>query len=304
MILLIALLFLAVAVVALAQAVTAGRTRRHERLAQIGAYGFSATAPPVATASAGRHEQLDRLATRLGNWLTSRLDPERVTEMRRTLYAAGIYNTSTRQFFGYRALATIALLLFWIWLSIVGGASAPAALLGIIAAGVIGWVGPTFVVKRRAAARLDQVDYELPELVDLLVTAVEGGLAFTAALQLASRSFEGPLGRGAADRAERTGDGTDRDPGADEHARPDRHAGDADVRAGPRPGREPRRLHRQDPPRHRDRDAQPAPPRREERAHKAAVKILFPLVFLIFPSLFIIILGSAFMSLTNSLTGG
>jgi tight adherence protein C len=302
-ILLIALLFLAVAVVALAQTVTAGRARRHARLAQIGAYGFAATAPPVATATAGRHDQLDRLATRLGNWLTSRLDPERVTEMRRTLYAAGVYNTSTRQFFGYRALATIALLLFWIWLSIVSGASAPAALLGIVAAGVMGWVGPTFVVKRRAAARLDQVDYELPELVDLLVTAVEGGLAFTAALQLASRSFEAPLGdelRLALKEQEMGLTATQAL--TNMLGRIDTPAMRTFVQAlvqGENLGVSTGKILRDIATEMRSRRRHAA----EERAHKAAVKIIFPLVFLIFPSLFILILGAAFTSLYHALGG-
>ncbi|MGZ4413614.1 MAG: type II secretion system F family protein [Gaiellaceae bacterium] len=304
MILLIALLFVAVAVVALARAFTVGRTRRRERLAQIGTYGFMPTAPLSAPAGDGRHEQLDRLATRLGNWLASRLDPERVTEMRRTLYAAGIYNTSARQFFGYRALATIALLIAWIWLSIVGGASAPAALLGIAAAGVIGWVGPSFVVKRRAAARLDQVDYELPELVDLLVTAVEGGLAFTAALQLASRSFEGPLGEELRIALNEQQMGlTATQALTNMLGRIDTPAMRAFVQAlvqGENLGVSTGKILRDIAHEMRGRRRSAA----EERAHKAAVKIIFPIVFLIFPSLFILILGAAYTTLSHAFTGG
>jgi tight adherence protein C len=303
-ILLIALILFAVAVAAVSQAVTIGRARRRERLAQIGAYGFAATAPLVAPSPPERHEQLDRLATRLGNWVASHLDPERVTETRRTLYAAGIYNTSARQFFGYRALATIGLLILWIWISVVGGAGAPAALLGIIAAGAIGWVGPSFVVKRRAKARLDQVDYELPELVDLLVTAVQGGLAFTAALQLASQSFEGPLGAELrlALNEQRMGL-TATQALSNMQGRIDTPAMRTFVQAlvqGENLGVSTGKILRDIAGEMRSRRRSAA----EERAHKAVVKIIFPIVFLIFPSLFILILGSAFTTMSHALHGG
>jgi hypothetical protein len=103
-VLLIALVFVVAAVVSLGQAVAAGRTRKQERLAQIGTYGRSASAPAATTAATeSRHEQLDQLATKIGGWFASRLDPE--TEMRRTLYAAGCTDFGP-EVFGYRALVT------------------------------------------------------------------------------------------------------------------------------------------------------------------------------------------------------
>jgi tight adherence protein C len=303
LVLLIALLFVAVAVVSLVRALSVGRARRSERIAQIGSYGGFSTTAATAPDTSRRHERLDRIATSLGDRIMSRIDPERETEMRRTLYAAGLYNTSARKFFGYRALATVSLLALWIWVTLVGHTTAPYALVGIVAAGAVGWIGPSFMVKRRATSRLDQIDYELPELVDLLVTAVEGGLAFTAALQLASRSFEGPLGDELRIALSEQQMGlTATQALTNMLGRIDTPAMRTFVQAlvqGENLGVSTGRILRDIATDMRSRRRHAA----QERAHKASVKILFPLVFLIFPSLFIIIVGAALVSIGHTLSG-
>ena len=58
-----------------------------------------------------------------------------------------------------------------------------------------GWYRPFVVLDRRRAKRHDEIDHELPELIDLLVVSVEAGLSFPRSLRLAADGVRGPLGR-------------------------------------------------------------------------------------------------------------
>jgi Flp pilus assembly protein TadB len=79
-------------------------------------------------------------------------------------------------------------------LSLVGGVSLRLVIIGAVMT-LMGWRLPLVRVQRRARHRIERIDREVPELVDLLVTTVEAGVGFAAGLQLASRSIEGPLGQ-------------------------------------------------------------------------------------------------------------
>src|SRR5438552_726299 len=65
------------------------------------------------------------------------------------------------------------------------------ALVGVAAA----LVGRAFVISRiRTIDTIEQIDYDLPELIDLLVVTVEAGVGFSGSLQVASDRLVGPLG--------------------------------------------------------------------------------------------------------------
>jgi tight adherence protein C len=167
----------------------------------------------------------------------------------------------------------------------------------------MGWIGPTFWLKRRATRRLEQIDHEMPELVDLLVTAVEGGLGFGGSLELAVRSLEGPLGDELRLAMQEQSLGLTTN-GALQNMleRVDTLSIRSFVQAivqgeslGVSIGKILRDLARE----MRSRRRQAA----EERAHKAGTKIIFPVAVCIFPALFVVALGPMVIYLAHTIGG-
>jgi tight adherence protein C len=270
------------------RSVALARVRQRETLAQIGQYGFVSVTRATAPARDVRRA-LHVIASAAGGKLLARLDAERARRLRRQLDAAGLYQTSVETFLGYRVLAALAPAmaapLF------IGGALTPRGIFGAVWLTSIAWFAPPFLVKRRTRVRLEQVDREVPELVDLLVTTVEAGVAFGGGLQLAARSIRGPLGDELRLSLHEQSLGlTPEQALRNLGARVDSPALRAFTQAliqGEALGVSIGKVLRDLAIDMRKRRRQAA----EERAQKTPTKILFPLVMLILPAMFIVTLG-------------
>jgi len=172
--------------------------------------------------------------------------------------------------------------------------------LGVSAlAGLIGFFVPNVVLFDKAQRRSDRIRRDLPNALDMLTISVEAGLGFDAALAQVARNTEGPLadeffrvlqemqiGMGRTEAIRALGDRT---------SVPDLRSFTTAMVQADKFGipiaevlriqaREMRLKRRQ---------------RAEEMAQKVPVKILFPLIFCIMPTLMVVILGPAIIQLLD-----
>jgi tight adherence protein C len=177
------------------------------------------------------------------------------------------------------------------------------AILFGIGLALLGLFLPNIILYQKAYDRSRTIERELPDALDLLVISVEAGLGFDAALAQVARNTTGPLaeeffrvlqemqlGTGRADAMRALSDRTD--------VTDLRGFVTAMVQADAFgiPIANVLRIQARE---MRTRRSQ----RAEEAAQKVPVKILFPLIFCILPSLFIVILGPAVIQIIQSFTG-
>jgi tight adherence protein C len=302
LILLVGLFLAGAAVYLVAKAVAWPRMRTAETIAQIDSYGYSRSHGDAKEQTAVRGA-VDDIAGAIGGVIGKRFSSLREEELRNRLMSAGLYTTAPRKFLGYQTLAAVTFPAAWIWFAGTAGFSGLFVIFGGIASVFLGWKAPLVIVDRRARRRMEDIDHELPELIDILVVAVEAGLGFSGSLQTASERLEGPLGDELRLALQQQNMGLST-PEALQNmlARADTPAMRSFVRAvtqgetlGVSIGEILRSLAIEMRKRRRA-DA-------EERAQKAPIKILFPLVFLIFPAMFVILLGPAIFDFIDAFHG-
>ena len=294
------LVLTALAVTLLVRSGSMRRAHTVDNLSDISHYGFTrTTAEPERTGPLT--SLIDSMAARFGDFLTNRLHLIEEQELRHRLVGAGFYSITPRKFTGYRILTTLFAVVFWFVMS--GGYSLPLVLAGYIVAPVAGWMGPLWVVKSRARRRLEQIEYDLPELIDLLVVTIEAGVGFAASLQIAAERLEGPVGDELKLVLQEQSMGLSITEALKNMlARCETPAVRGFVRSmlqGEQLGVSIGQIMRNLALEMRKRRRAAA----EERAQKAPIKILFPLVFLIFPAIFVVLLGPAVYSFMNAFGG-
>jgi len=267
---------------------------------RVEAYGFTNTEAEEEGSGSVRGK-LDDVATKVGTAVGGRRSARGSEALRRSLVAAGLYHVTPGRFTGYRVLAAVGVPLVWLWLAAtVGVKAAPAVLLTLIFA-FVGWWLPLRILQERARQRLNEIDYQLPELIDLLVVTIEAGLGFVGSLQTASGRIKGPLGQELQLSLQEQSMGLSiQEALLHMLGRCDTPSMRSFVRSivqGETLGVSIGQLMRDLAHEMRRRRQAVA----QERAQKAPIKILFPLVILIFPAMFVILLGPALYQFVKAL---
>mgnify|MGYP001113660299 CR=1 FL=1 len=232
-----------------------------------------------------------------------RFAPQRnIENIRHKLELAGKpYGWGPTEFLGVRGLAGILLATLTFLLLTLTGQYLPKRFLATLVAGGLGfYLLPTLWLSSRIGKRQTEIVKALPDALDLLTISVEAGLGFDAAMSKVAEKWENELSlafsrviqeiqmgklrrealRDMADRMEVT----------------DVSSFVAAIIQADQLGVSIAKVLRIQSEQMRIRRRQ----RAEEKAHQAPVKMLFPMAFLIFPALFIVLLGPAVLVVMKS----
>lgn len=165
----------------------------------------------------------------------------------------------------------------------------------------VGFFGPEAVLNRKIDERRREMERQLPDIIDLLVISVEAGLGFEAAMGRVVENVPGELAREFSRTLQETRVGVSRNDSLRNLAArtdvDDLNTFILSLIQADQFGVSIARMLRVQADEMRVRRRQ----RAQERAFAAPVKLVFPLVLCIFPSIFVVILGPAIIQIQDTL---
>jgi tight adherence protein C len=221
-----------------------------------------------------------------------------VAQVREKLVHAGSpAGLDADRFVTFKLIGAVSIL-FWGWFFLIFAGI--AGFYGVIVTGIMwgaSFFGPDVYLTRATEARKYQIAVKLPDILDLLVISVEAGLGFEQAIDRTVDVVPGPLADEFRRMLQETRVGSSR---AEALRAMDERTDVPELRSfilamlqadtfGVSIGRilriqaDEMRIRRRQ--------------RAQEKAQKTPVKMLFPLIFCIFPSLFVVILGPAVLQI-------
>lgn len=155
---------------------------------------------PASMAGAPLFRQ-ERKVSRLKKWSLEWLaysgewalpDLNKISEMRKSLIQAAYrHPKAPAVYLGIRVITAIALTLPGLLLFIIRGELGPATLLIALALSVVGFTLPALVLGVKIGRRRDRLDRALPDVLDMFVIAMDAGLSLNAALHRVSEEIDG-----------------------------------------------------------------------------------------------------------------
>jgi tight adherence protein C len=224
-----------------------------------------------------------------------RFTPERTLEStRHKLDLAGNpQNWSAAEFFGVRALAMVVLAgLIFVVLTVTRAEVGLTLLMTLIFAG-LGFFLPALWLGSKIRSRQSNIVKSLPDALDLLTVCVDAGLGFDQAIKKVAEKWENELGRAFTRLLQEIQLGRLRRDAMRDMANrmevTDVTSFVAAIIQAETLGVSIAKILRIQADQMRMRRRQ----RAEEKAHQASIKMVIPMVFLIFPSLWVVLLGPA-----------
>lgn len=235
-----------------------------------------------------------------------RFTPERTLEAtRHKLDLAGNpRNMSPAEFFGLRAIIAVVLAVLIFLLLTVTKAEVSQRVLFALGIGLLGFLFPALWLGSKIRNRQSSVVKSLPDALDLLLVCVEAGLGFDQAMKKVAEKWDNELSRAFARVIQEVQLGRLRREALRDTARrmevSDMTSFIAAVIQAETLGVSMGKILRIQSDQMRLRRRQ----RAEEKAHQASIKMLIPMVFLIFPSIYVVLLGPAALQFINGGVGG
>ena len=204
------------------------------------------------------------------------------------------YNWGPTEFFGLRILVAGALGILLFLVTSISQGFFIALVIALLAA-LVGFMVPIFWLRSKIRKRQGEIIKSLPDALDLLTITVEAGMGFDGALQKVSDKWDNELSKGFGKVTQEMRLGVVR---REALKNMEASMGVSDVTTfvaaiiqAEQLGVSIAKILRVQSEQMRTKRRQ----RAEEMANKAPIKMLFPMVFLIFPALFVILLGPAIL---------
>ena len=239
---------------------------------------------------------------KLGSFITKFVRSGSLEALQEQINLAGRpWGMTASAFWLLRLLSLLLFTVLGLGLAILMTLDEPMFLLGPVGGGVLGWLVPQMLLTSKVKKRKKAILLAMPSALDLLTISVEAGLSFDAALARVAEKYENPLTAEITQVLNEVRLGRPRIEALEDMARrckveeltnfvqavvQSEQLGVGIANVLRIQSEEIRRRRRQ---------------RAEEQGQKAPLKMLFPMVGCIFPTLFIVLLGPAVVEVAHTL---